>query len=84
VEVRRILATVTGVAQGVLGVMSMVFALLLYFNILEVQAMFNMPSELLPLYLMIFALFSLFSVISGFYLIREERAQIKKEERSVG
>jgi hypothetical protein len=82
--IRRALAAITGVAQVVLGVMSLVFSLLLYLNILEVQAMFNLPSELLPFYLMILGLFSLFSVIGGFYLIREERAQLKKEERVVG
>lgn len=51
----------------------MVLALMLFFNILEVQTVFNLPTELLPLYLLILGIFSLFSVISGSFLIREGR-----------
>jgi hypothetical protein len=72
-KIRRILTAITGVAQGVIGVLSGVLAFMLFLNLLEVQTIFNLPSELLPLYLLILGLFSLFSVISGYFLIREER-----------
>ncbi|MCZ2809273.1 MAG: hypothetical protein O2V44_07965 [Candidatus Bathyarchaeota archaeon] len=72
-KIRRILTAITGVAQGVIGVLSGVLAVMLFLNLLEVQTIFNLPSELLPLYLLILGLFSLFSVISGYFLIREGR-----------
>ena len=68
---RRILSAIFGIAQGIIGVLSLVLAVLLFLNILEVQTVFNAPPELLPLYLLILGLFSIFSVINGFFLIRE-------------
>ena len=70
-ENRRILSAIFGIAQGIIGVLSLVLAVLLFLNILEVQTVFNAPPELLPLYLLILGLFSIFSVINGFFLIRE-------------
>ena len=72
-KIRRILTAITGIGQEVAGVFSIVLALMLYLNVLEVKTVFNVPSELLPLYLVILGMFSLFSVISGLYLIREGR-----------
>ncbi len=72
-EKRRILSAIFGIAQGIIGVLSGVLAVLLFLNILELQTVFNAPPELLPLYLLILGLFSAFSVISGFFLIREWR-----------
>jgi len=72
-EKRRILSAIFGIAQGVIGVLSVVLVVLLFLNILELQTVFNLPPELLPLYLLILGLFSIFSVISGFFLIREWR-----------
>ena len=69
----RILSTIFGVAQSAIGVLSAVLAVLLFLNIMEVQTMFNVPPELLPLYLLILGLFSVFSVVSGLFLIREWR-----------
>ena len=70
-ENRRILSAIFGITQGVIGVLSTVLAVLLFLNILEVQTVFNAPPELMPLYLLILGLFSIFSVINGFFLIRE-------------
>jgi hypothetical protein len=70
-ESRRILSAIIGISQGVIGALSGVLAVLLGLNIIEVQTVFNVPPELLPLYLLILGLFSVFSVISGFFLIRE-------------
>jgi len=70
-EIKRILSAMFGIAQGVIGVLSIFLALLLFLNLLEVQTVFNAPPELLPLYLLILGLFSIFSVINGFFLIKE-------------
>jgi hypothetical protein len=72
-EIRRILTAIIGIAQGVIGVLCGVLVVILVLNIIEVQTVFNVPPELLPLYLLILGLFSVFSIISGFFLIREWR-----------
>ena len=81
-EIRKIVSTVTGVAQSSVGVLSSVLAVLLFFNFLEVQTVFNVPAELLPLYLLFLVLFSLFSLLSGLLLIREWR-QANTERRKM-
>jgi len=68
---RRILSAIIGIAQGAIGVIFGVLAVMLVLNLIEVQTIFNVPPELLPLYLLILGLFSVFSIISGFFLIRE-------------
>ncbi len=70
---RRILSAIIGIAQGVIGVIFGVLAVMLVLNLIKVQTVFNVPPELLPLYLLILGLFSVFSIISGFFLIREWR-----------
>jgi hypothetical protein len=72
-EIRRILTAIIGIAQGVIGVLCGVLVVMLVLNLIEVQTVFNVPPELLPLYLLILGLFSVFSIISGFFLIREWR-----------
>ena len=72
-KIRRILPAIIGIAQGVIGVLFGVLAIMLVLNLIEVQTVFNVPPELLPLYLLILGLFSVFSIISGFFLIREWR-----------
>jgi hypothetical protein len=74
-KVSRVSTAIVGAVQGAIGAVVMVLALMLYLNILEVQTIFNLPSELLPFYLMVLGLFSLFSIINGVYLIR--RTEIK-------
>ena len=72
-KIRRILTALTGIAQEVIGVLFVVLVIMLVLNLLEVQTLFNVHPEFLPLYLLILGLFSLFSIISGFFLIREGR-----------
>jgi len=72
-EIRRILPVIIGIAQGVIGVLFAVLAVMLFLNLLEVQTVFNVPSELIPIYLLILGLFSIFSIINGYFLIREGR-----------
>ncbi len=70
-ENRRILYAIIGTAQGIIGILSGAIAVLLGLRIIEVQTVLTSPPELLPLYLLILGLFSIFSVINGFFLIRE-------------
>jgi len=72
-KISRVLAAIMGAVQGAIGVVAIALALMLYFNILDVQTIFSLPPELLPFYLIILGLFSLFSIISGGYLIRGGR-----------
>ncbi len=70
-ENRRILSIIFGVAQGGIGILVGVATVMMFFNFLEIQTVFNLPVEFLPIYLLVLALFSLFSLINGFFLIRE-------------
>jgi hypothetical protein len=70
---RRILSTVVGVTQEIVGVVSAALTVLLALNIIEVQTLLAAPPEFLPVYLVILGLFSIFSIISGFFLITELR-----------
>jgi len=70
---RRIISAIVGVLQSIIGFISAVLAILLFLNILEIQIIFSITPELLPLYLLIIGLFSTFSVISGLFLIRESK-----------
>ena len=72
-ENRRILYAIIGIAQVIIGILSGAIAVLFGLSIIEVQTILNAPTELLPLYLLILGLFSIFSVISGFFLFREGR-----------
>ena len=74
-ENRRILSTIFGITQGSIGVLSAALAVMLFLNILEVQAVFNVPQEFLPFCLLVLGLFSVFSVLSGFFLISERWRQ---------
>lgn len=74
-KIRKVIAAVTGLAQEAIGLSAAVLAVLLFFDLLEVQTVFNLPAELLPLYLLILILFSLFSIVSGLFLIREGRGR---------
>ena len=67
------ISAIVGVIQSIVGFISAILAILLFLNILEVQIIFSIDPELLPLYLLIIGLFATFSVISGLFLIRESR-----------
>jgi hypothetical protein len=73
------MTAIVGTAQVFIGILSAVLTVLLFFDILEVQTLFNLPPELLLLYLLILGLFSIFSILSGIFLIREDGENQKEE-----
>lgn len=54
---RRILAAIVGIAQGAIGVLAVIFAYILYFD--------------LPLHLFVLIVFGFFSIINGLFLLTE-------------
>ena len=74
-KIRKVVAAVIGLAQEVIGLSGAVLAAILFFDLLEVQTVFNLPAGLLPFYLIVLVLFSLFSIVSGVFLIREGRGR---------
>jgi len=70
-KIRKVIAAIAGLAQEAIGLLSAVLAVMLFFDLLKVQTVFNLPAEFIPLYLLILVLFSLFSIASGVFLIRE-------------
>lgn len=68
---KRISATIVGITQGAIGAATVILAFFLYFNFLDIQAMLNVPVELMPFSLLILSVFGFFSLISGFFLLYE-------------
>jgi hypothetical protein len=60
-----------GIAQGGVGLLFAVFGSLLIVDTVEYETIFLLPPELLPICVMVLALLSIFSFVSGFYLIRD-------------
>jgi hypothetical protein len=52
-----------------MGASASIFAYLLYYNFLGVQAMLNVPSSDVASYMMVLIVFGVLSVISGLYLL---------------
>ena len=70
-EKRKILSSIIGITQSAIGIISAFVTLMLFLNLLDIQIFFNAPKELLPVFLLILSLFSLFSNVNGIFLIRE-------------
>ena len=70
-KTKKTLAAIVGLTQGAIGIAAIALAALLYFNLLDFQAVLNVPVELLPLNLLILGVFGFFSLISGFLLLYE-------------
>lgn len=70
-EKRKILSSIIGITQSTIGIISAFVTLMLFLNLLDIQIFFNAPKELLPVFLLILSLFSLFSIVNGIFLIRE-------------
>ena len=68
-EIRRKAAIAFGVAQSIIGSLATVFAYLLYYNFLDVQAVLSVPQKDVGLYMLILIVFGLLSIVSGLFLL---------------
>lgn len=71
-EIRRTVSRVVGLIQTAVGGIAMVFAFLLLHNVLNVQVALGLSGENVELYMLIFIVFGLLSVISGLLLFYEQ------------
>jgi hypothetical protein len=71
VGARRILSKIVGLTQTAIGGIAIVFAFLMYYNAFGIQTMVGVSVESIGLYLWVFIIFGLLSVISGLFLFNE-------------
>ena len=69
-KIRKVIATVTGLVQEVVGLLSAVLAVMLFFDLLEFQIVFSLPVELLSFYLLILVLCTFHSRDSNHIYLR--------------
>jgi len=65
---KRAFVEIVGITQSAIGIAAVILAFLLYSNFYGFRAMLGVPSELLPLNLLILSVFGFFSSVSGFLL----------------
>jgi hypothetical protein len=68
---RIILSKTIGLIQTAIGGLAMFFAFFLFYNIFNIQAALGFSAEGIGLYLWVFIIFGLLSVISGLFLFYE-------------
>jgi len=68
----KTITMIVGIAQGVVGAVSFIFAYFLYHNLFNVQAVLNVSAKDLFLYMLLFIVFGLLSIISALFLIFEQ------------
>jgi hypothetical protein len=68
---KRFLSKIVGLTQTAVGGVIMLFAFFIFYNIFNLQTALGFPTEAIGLYLWIFLIFGLLSVISGLFLFYE-------------
>ncbi len=71
-EMRRIASKAIGSVQTIIGSAVVVFALLLFNNFFDIQALLGFPLQNAEMYVMVLIVFGLLSVISGLFLLSQE------------
>jgi len=69
---KRILSKIVGLIQTAIGGIAMVFAFLSFYNVFGIHAMLGVSKESIGLYLWVFIIFGLLSIISGLFLFYEQ------------
>jgi len=69
---RRILVAIVGTVQSMIGVLTIIFASILYIDLFGLQAWLNVTAEFLPLHMLVLLVFGFFSILSGLLLVCEE------------
>jgi hypothetical protein len=68
---RNTLSKTIGLAQTTIGGIAMVFAFLSFYDVFGIQTMIGVSPESIGLYLWVFIIFGLLSIISGLFLFYE-------------
>ena len=68
---RKILSKTVGLIQTIIGGIAMVFAFLSFYNVFGIQTMLGISLASIGLYLWVFIIFGLLSIISGLFLFNE-------------
>jgi hypothetical protein len=71
VSARKILSKTVGLIQTIIGGIAMVFAFLSFYNVFGIQTMLGISLASIGLYLWVFIIFGLLSIISGLFLFNE-------------
>jgi len=69
---RETITKVVGLAQGVVGAVSFIFAYFLYFNLFDVQVMLGVSAKDLFMYMLLLIVFGFLSIASALFLIFEQ------------
>jgi len=80
-KVRKFIVTFFGVTQEVIGALAIVFAYVLYYNILHIRANLEILPEHVSVYLLLLFVFGFISILNGFFLIHE-RLELEGENGS--
>ena len=70
-RILRTISRVVGLLQAFIGGMALIFAFLLFYNFFSVQAVLGLSVENIELYMLVFIVFGLFSIINGLLLFYE-------------
>jgi hypothetical protein len=68
---RKTLSKTIGLAQTTIGGIAMIFAFISFYDVFGIQAMLGISEESIGLYLWVFIIFGLLSIISGLFLFYE-------------
>jgi hypothetical protein len=68
---RQTLSKTIGLTQTTIGGIAIVFAFLSFYNVFGIQAMLGVSPDSIGLYLWVFIIFGLLSIISGLFLFYE-------------
>jgi len=66
---RRVISRIVGVAQSVVGAITIIFAYGLHSNLFGMQGALGISAKSMPLFVLIFLIFGFLSIISGLFLI---------------
>jgi len=72
VKIRRTISRAIGLMQSLVGGLAIFLAFLCYYNVFDVQVMLGFSIENVELYMLVFIIFGLFSIISGLFLFYEQ------------
>ena len=70
-KIRKFLAIFLGVTQEVIGALAIIFAYVLYYNILHIRANLEILLDHVSIYLLLLFVFGFISILNGFFLLRE-------------